>query len=239
MSTLRPKLVLPDTFEGIHGLRVALSVDLGDWPVDPDVRANTLAAADALRAAGALVEEVGLHIPRADVMRAAAIHYEAIFSAWVAEQCEQHPDEVTAYAPDFVRWCAETAAGGTFLDGLGIEARLYPALGSILERYDALLCPTNGTRGLSADEDYVDTRLEVDGETVAYYEEGLMTAPFNVLSRCPVLSVPSGFADNGVPTGLQIVGRTYDDLTVFRVGAALERERPWLDASERRPPLRA
>ena len=239
ISTLRPKLVLPETFEGVRGLRVALSVDLGDWPVDPDVRANTLAAADALRAAGALVEEVELTVPRADVMRAAAIHYEAIFSAWVAEQCAEHPDEVTVYSPYFVDWCARAADGGTFLDGLEIEARLYPPVGAVLERHDALLCPTNGTHGLLADEEYVERRLQVGGETVGFYEEGLMTAPFNVLSRCPVLSVPSGLAGNGVPTGVQIVGRTYDDVTVFRLGAALERERPWLDVPERRPPSRA
>ena len=36
-----------------------------------------------------------------------------------------------------------------------------------------------------------------------------MTYPFNMLSRCPVLSVPSGHAENGVPTGIQIVGKTY------------------------------
>jgi aspartyl-tRNA(Asn)/glutamyl-tRNA(Gln) amidotransferase subunit A len=54
------------------------------------------------------------------------------------------------------------------------------------------------------------------------YFDAFMTIPFNILSRCPVLSVPSGRAHNGVPTGLQIVGRTYDDETVFRVGAAVE-----------------
>ena len=235
ITTLRPRLVLPATPAGVSGLRVALSVDLGDWPVDADVRANTLAAADALRAAGALVEEVGLAIPRADVMRAAAIHYQAGFGAWIAEQCMRHPEDVTAYAPDFVRWCAQLADGGSHLDGLEIEARLYPPLGDVLERYDALLCPTNGTRGLLADEEYVENRLEVAGETVGFYEEGLMTAPFNVLSRCPVLSVPSGIADNGVPTGVQIVGRTFDDVTVFALGAALARESPWLDVPARRP----
>jgi Asp-tRNA(Asn)/Glu-tRNA(Gln) amidotransferase A subunit family amidase len=47
--------------------------------------------------------------------------------------------------------------------------------------------------------------------------------------------VPAGFATNGVPVGVQIVGRRYDDLTPFRVGAALERARPWLDVPERRP----
>ena len=57
------------------------------------------------------------------------------------------------------------------------------------------------------------------------------------MSRCPVLAVPSGFADNGVPTGVQIVGRTYDDETVFRVGAALEQVQPWFDTPARRPAL--
>jgi Asp-tRNA(Asn)/Glu-tRNA(Gln) amidotransferase A subunit family amidase len=55
----------------------------------------------------------------------------------------------------------------------------------------------------------------------------MMTTPFNVLSPCPVLAVPSGFTSNGVPSGVQVVGRTYDDEGVFRVGAAIERVRPW------------
>ncbi len=59
-----------------------------------------------------------------------------------------------------------------------------------------------------------------------------MTPPFNICSRSPVLAVPSGFADNGVPTGVQLVARPYDDLTAFRAGAALEKMKPWAD---RRP----
>jgi Asp-tRNA(Asn)/Glu-tRNA(Gln) amidotransferase A subunit family amidase len=54
-----------------------------------------------------------------------------------------------------------------------------------------------------------------------------MTTPFNVLSPCPVLAVPSGTASNGVPTGVQIVARTFDDVSAFRIGSALERARPW------------
>ena len=60
-----------------------------------------------------------------------------------------------------------------------------------------------------------------------------MTMPFNIASRCPVLNVPSGFADTGVPTGLQIVARTFDDLTTFRLGAALERANLWNYATTR------
>ena len=55
-----------------------------------------------------------------------------------------------------------------------------------------------------------------------------MSTPFNILAPCPVLAVPSGIApSNGVPTGIQIVARTYDDVTAFRIGAALEQVRPW------------
>ena len=64
-----------------------------------------------------------------------------------------------------------------------------------------------------------------------------MTYPFNVMSRCPVMSVPSGRAANGVPTGIQIVGPTYDDVAVFRAPKAYETARPWLDAAARRPAL--
>jgi len=54
-----------------------------------------------------------------------------------------------------------------------------------------------------------------------------MTSLFNNVSQCPALSVPSGFTGDGLPTGLQIVGRRFDDLTVLDIGAALERAEPW------------
>jgi Asp-tRNA(Asn)/Glu-tRNA(Gln) amidotransferase A subunit family amidase len=126
-----------------------------------------------------------------------------------------------------VEWSLGAIERTSFLEGLELEARIYEPLGKLLERYDALVCPTVGTRGLIAGDDYVDHGLEVGGVALERYLDVLMTPPFNIASRCPVLAVPSGFADNGVPTGVQIVGRTYDDVTAFRVGAALELVRPW------------
>jgi hypothetical protein len=55
--------------------------------------------------------------------------------------------------------------------------------------------------------------------------------------RCPVLAVPSGFTASGMPSGVQIVGQPFDDLTVLRVGATLGRARSWLDWGRRRPAL--
>ncbi len=237
--SLRPRLELPEELSGVEGLRVAVSVDLGDWPVDPEVRRNTLELAFSLRDQGAVVEEVDLHLPQDEVLRAAAIHFHLGFGAWIESVCTEHADLVTDYALGFDRWSAEAAAGGTLLEQHDIEGRLYPRLGELLERYDALVCPTAGTRGLAAGDSYLDHGLEVGGRDVDFYFSALLTPVFNLFSRCPVLSVPSGVADNGVPTGIQIVGRTYDDLTPFRVGAACERARPWLGAPERRPPLSA
>jgi amidase len=235
--SLRPGLQLPEELEGIEGMRIAFSTDLGDWPVDEDVRRNTLAMAVALREQGAIVDEVDLHLPQAEIMRAIAIHFHLGFAADVARTNAQHADLVTAYALDFPRWAASSAAGGTLLEKLELEGRLYPRLSSVLERYDALVCTSCGTRGLKAGDDYAGHGLEVGGRVVDYYLEAVLTPAFNVFSRCPVLNVPSGFAGNGVPTGIQIVGRTYDDLTVFRVGAACERARPWLDRQEHLPKI--
>jgi Asp-tRNA(Asn)/Glu-tRNA(Gln) amidotransferase A subunit family amidase len=235
--SLRPKLELPGELPGVEDLRIAVSVDLGDWPVDPEVRRNTLDLAFRLAEEGAVVEEVDLRLPQEEVLRAAAIHFHLGFGDWIESVCAEHPDLVTEYAAGFDRWSSEAAAGGTLLEQHDIEGRLYPRLGELLEHYDALICPTAGTRGFAAGDSYVDHGLEVDGKYVDFYFATLLTPVFNMFSRCPVLSVPSGFGDNGVPTGIQIVGRTYDDLTTFRVGAACERAKPWLDAPDRRPAL--
>jgi len=65
-----------------------------------------------------------------------------------------------------------------------------------------------------------------------------MTTPFNTMSRCPVISMPSGQAKNGVPTGIQIVGRTYSDADVFQAAMAFETAQgPWYRDGGARPKL--
>ena len=183
------------------------------------------------------VDEVDLHLPSAQVHRAAELHFALGFAAWINEMATQHGDLMTAYALDFARWTGEYAHPGAQLEKIEIEAALYPPLGELLEDYDALLCPTCGARGLVAGDDYVGHGLDVGGRHLEHYFVSMLTPTFNILSRCPVLVVPGGFADNGLPVGVQIVGRTYDDVVPFRLGAALEQVRPWLDAAERRPAI--
>jgi len=127
------------------------------------------------------------------------------------------------YTLDLVARCAAAVRETGVYGGVLQEARLLAALGRVHEHFDALLCPTLALPALDAGDDYVDGGPTVDGQRLAHYFEMLLTIPFNVAGRNPVLAVPSGRGSDGVPTGVQIVGRTYDDDTVFHAGAALER----------------
>ncbi len=225
--SLRPKLEIPETLDGIEGLRIGYTVDFGGWPVDADVARNTRDAAEALRDAGATVDEVALTVDHALMNKAAAVHFQTMFAAWIGSVAEEHGDLLNDYAIEFARTTAEDGKDMGVLDGMLIETEMWKPIGDLFERYDVLLAPTMATRGLVAGDGYVGKGLEVGGVMLDSYADTLMTPVFNMFSRCPVLNVPSGFADNGVPTGLQIVGRTYDDVTTFRVGAALERVRPF------------
>ncbi len=232
---MAPKLTIPDKLEGIAGIRVAFVVAPGDYPVDEDVARNTLGAAQAFDEAGAVVEEVELPIERANVLLAASIHLAALMGADIMSEAEAHPDLMMDYALALGRKCEADAQRVSFADGLRLECEVMAAIGRIFEDHELLLMPTLSTHGLVAGDDYGEHALTVGGVALSHYGESMLTLPFNIASRCPVMGVPSGFADNGLPTGLQIAGRPYDDVTVFRAAAAYERVRPWLDTPDKRP----
>jgi aspartyl-tRNA(Asn)/glutamyl-tRNA(Gln) amidotransferase subunit A len=233
--SIRPKLVIPDHLEPISGLRIALSTNLGCYEVDEDVVANTHSAANRLREAGATVEEVSLPWELATINRAARIHFGMIFGPSIQEIYDKHKDELTSYARRFVQE-GEEIPKEEFVKGLELEARIYAPLGALLEKFDALVCPTFAVPALGAEYDSGDP-LVINGRAMTDWLDVLMTVPFNIASRCPVISVPSGRSRDGVPTGLSVIGKTYDDVTVFRIAAAHEQRFPWLDAPERRPTL--
>ena len=226
---------LPLEYGSIKGRRIAFAVTVGDLPLDDDVEANTRAFADVLRAAGAIVEEVTVDIPRTMWMTASMIHFGAIFGASVGQDSAEEAALLTAYAADFARKSGAVIAERTFYEGLEMESAIHRTIGEVMADADALVMPCVASSGWLADDDYVDTRLVVGGVELDDYFESMLTPLFNIASRHPVLSVPSGRAGNGVPTGMQIVGHTFDDVTPFEIGAAVEREMGgwWADPSWR------
>jgi Asp-tRNA(Asn)/Glu-tRNA(Gln) amidotransferase A subunit family amidase len=106
-------------------------------------------------------------------------------------------------------------------------------LGPIFQKYDALICPTVSSPMVPAENWQTHKILLNDRQLTD--TEMTMTALFNLYSRCPVLAVPSGMTNDGLPCGLQIVGRPCDDITVFRIGAAFEVVRPWMKLDKIQP----
>jgi amidase len=153
----------------------------------------------------------------------------------VREIYDAHAADLTSYARRFVTE-SDQVAKADYVTGLALEAGIYTPLGELLEEFDALICPTFAIPALPAEYD-TDQPVQVNGHPHEDWVDVLMTLPFNIASRCPVLSIPSGRSRDGVPTGLSVVGRTYDDVTAFRVAAAHEERFGWLDDPARRPPL--
>jgi aspartyl-tRNA(Asn)/glutamyl-tRNA(Gln) amidotransferase subunit A len=213
----------PPTVTGVGadvtGRRVALCVALGDWPLDAGVEASTRAAAATLAAAGAIVEEVTLPWTVQQIWAAAQAHFAAIMASGIAAIDEAHGDLLSDYTRAFA--ATTNAPGLGFYEGLELEGQLWEPLGRLFQTYDVLLCPTMATAGYVAGEPYLEP-MAVGGGVVPHNILGAMTLPFNILSRCAVVSVPSGLAPNGVPTGVQVVARPYDDVTAFVVAAAVE-----------------
>lgn len=238
IASLRPKLRLPTSYKPIKGWRIAYSLDLGFYEVDKDVAANTKAALDVFRSLGATVEEVDLGWT-VDVLKGAVDHLNHLFGASVGKSLKTHGRLMTTYARDFAKHGAKSKAAD-FLHAMEVAAQAYMSLGPVLEKYDVLICPTTALPAVRADFDPTihDVRINGKKQDIWPIIAWCMTPPFNMLSRCPVLSVPSGHAKNGVPTGIQIVGRTYCDADVFRAGMAYETAvGGWYRSKQGRPAL--
>ena len=212
---LRPKLRIPGELRGVDGWRIGYTPDLG-YDVDPEVRAGVLEAVEALREAGATVEEVAVGWTHGDVEAAARAHFGALFGGSVDEERRAHRDLMSAYTVKFGEESGDVTMAD-YVRGLSVEAEIHAALSRIHRRYRALVGPGFGVAKLRAGDDCLDVDVY----------DFLLTVVFNICSRNPVVSVPSGRTADGVPTGVQIAGRPYDDVSVFRAARALERVRPW------------
>ena len=234
--SLYPKLTLPTEYPDIRGWKIALSMDLGSYTVREDVRRNTLAAADVLRSLGAEVEEVDIGWGP-EVPEACFAYLGHLFGGAMTDALAEHGDKFTSY----VRNIAENATqstGADFVKPLQVAGESYMKLGPLLDKYDCLICPTTAMPAVPADFDSTTDKLVIEEKELESAMGWVMTPPFNMHSRCPVISVPTGFGDEGVPTGMQIVAPTYRDEIAFQAAMAYEDAvGGWYRGAEARPAI--
>ena len=213
---------------GIAGLRVAWSPDLGYALIDPEVR--DIVAKAALR-----FEELGCHVEEAHPDLEDP--WESIVHViWASAFAGLHLHDLDAVRDQIDPGLVRVIEQGLQLSGAEVAIAYarrndyYHAWRQFMERYDLLLTPTLPVTAFTAGDDYPG---QINGQPTTYLSWTAFTYPFNITGQ-PAATVPCGFASDGLPVGLQIVGRWRDDVTVLRASAAFEALAPWAD---KRPPL--
>jgi Asp-tRNA(Asn)/Glu-tRNA(Gln) amidotransferase A subunit family amidase len=202
---------------GVRGLRLALTMDLGYYRVDAEVVGKVKEAARALAGAGAVVTEVELPWRR-EINDAWGLYWAVFLAACFGDHLPAHRNAMDPEVVALIERGFETGAV-EFKRLEEVRTRQWRSLATVFRDHDALLCPTMARPAPSislSDGDF--DRLDRDGR----YDGLDMTCPFNFVPQCPALSLPVGNTRDGLPIGLQIVGRRFDDVSVLRIGATLE-----------------
>ncbi len=213
---------------GVRGLRVAYSDDLGFVEaLDPEVRAACAKAARAFGELGCRVETVrpGWPSPREC--------WGEIFCGGIATRMAPYLDRRGEIEPGLYRIIETTLKNPPtrYVQAWFDRLAWWEHPRRLFETYDLLVTPTIACPPFPVG---LDNPTEIAGKPVPPYGWIPFTFPFNMTGQ-PAASVPCGFTKDGLPIGLQIVGRRFDDATVLRASAAFERARPW---AQHRPPLK-
>lgn len=230
--TISPKLSYPMNYEGISGLKIAFD-PMEKWgvPLDASVKAAMLATVRRLEAMGAVVEEVDLGFRGEDFEMFA----DAIFSTYIGPYCFSAVRRGTHEVTPYLRAIEEKVRGRT---GIGAMCRgddwvLEHSRGvkeKVFRRgFSAILMPTMATPHVPADlcNSSDNECITINGEKHSGRDwRYCFTWPWNLLGWYPVVGVPVGRAEGGVPVGAQVIANAYDDLMAFRVAAALEEGDP-------------
>ncbi len=232
LCTLPQRVRLPLDPEGVRGWKIAFSMDLGYVEVDPEVQENTRAAVATLREMGCQVDEVDLGW-NWGVLDTWMTHWEGLFAAVAGDFLPRWRYEMDPYVVRLLENGLGHSASRLYRCNL-FRGEMWRKLQPVLRRYNALVCPTLAVPAVKADHNDADPDFRINGQPIQAYVGWVMTHGFNLVSQCPVMSVPTGFSSFGIPTGMQIVGRPFDDPSVFRIATAFERAQPWRD---QRPPI--
>ena len=223
IATLRSRVRLDteNTPANLKGWKIAYSMDLGFMEIDRDVERNTLQALDVFRGLGATVEAVDLGWSQ-EIIHAAHAYWSHNWAVTISGLLDTHREDLTDYAVFFIER-ARQSTQADYLKSLQIKVDMYRVFGPLMDRYDLFICPTLATNHIPAEFTWPDSEVQINDKIVITDEEHWsLTFPFNMLSRCPALALPAGVSRNGVPTGIQLVARTYDDRKVMEAGKAFE-----------------
>ncbi|GAA1552120.1 amidase [Kribbella sancticallisti] len=204
--------------DGVAGLRVAYSPNLGFVDNDPEVDALVRTAVEVLAEAGAEVTEVDPGF--SDPVEA----FNVLWFSGAAKVLQAYGDAVDDRVDPGLRRTAAAGAAYTasdYLDATAVRMELGLLMGWFHQRYDVLVTPTLPLTAFPVGQDVPDGWFSPEWTSWTPY-----TYAFN-LTQQPALSVPCGLTSAGLPVGLQVVGPRHGDALVLRVGQAYQAITDW------------
>jgi len=207
------KQPLDRDFTGIH---IAWSSDLGGLPVDPRVTKT-------IEKQRSVFESIGCVIVDDQPDFADADEIFKIWRAWrfelaYAELLETHRDQIK----DTVIWNIEE---GQELTGSQIgqaeikRTKLYHRIREFMEKIEFLILPVSQVPPFEVKQRYI---TEINGVEMGTYIDWMRSCYYISVTGLPAISVPCGFTSEGLPVGIQIVGRHQDDFGVLQLAYAFE-----------------
>ena len=204
-----------------ENVKIAFSPDLGYATVDSEVEEIVRKAAFRLEKF-CEVEEVKLEVPKLEAELTMKVVLEVV--TFMGERMEEW--EKVAFPPYL--GFMPLAQSLTYREYIKIEERkmeLWKALKRVFENYDYLITPTVACKPFEIGKISPD---EINGKFITPIGWMPFTYPFNFTGQ-PAASIPAGFSKEGLPVGMQIVGKRYDDAGVLRISKAFQDISPWQD----------
>lgn len=212
---------------GIAGMRIGVAGAYLRQNVAPAVQAITERALATLEDLGATLVEVDLPPPDGAVAALLAILMPEA-TAWHLPWLRSRPEDYSPAVRERLELGAVTPAV-SYIQAQQARRQITDAFLAAMEQVDLLVTPTGPTAATPLEGDLV-TGDEADPEVLAALIT--FTGPFN-LTGLPAISVPCGFADSGLPVGMQLVARPWSEQTLLTAARAYERATAW---HTRRPP---
>lgn len=233
MAGIRPRLDYPSCYPDLSGWRIAV-----DWgsrlaEVIPSVKEAIAQGISALRGAGCVVEEVDCGFGEEEIF----VFLRGLMSTSIGaliEIADAHPELLSPYVAEMLDQVgpvgpAQAAEAELLLQRWHrqVQHRVFG------QGYRVLLMPTMATPLVRADM-FTSHANNVD----PWEATGLkfaMTWPWNLLNRYPVIEVPLGVVEEGMPSGMQVIGQTFSDRDTFQFASTWSQIMPPLFADGRFP----
>ncbi|MGE3073729.1 MAG: amidase [Dehalococcoidia bacterium] len=216
--TQSPDRFLANLDRDFRGTRIALSNDFGGLPVDPHIQAAIESTRSVFAGLGCVIEDACPDLSEA---------YEA-FQAFRAvnlvetrgQLLETHRDQLK----DTAIWNIEKGlalTGAEVANAGRLRTRVFNTMKAFMDRYEFLIVPVNQVPPFSVDVPYP---ISINGVPMETYIDWMKSCFYITVTGHPAISVPCGFTPEGLPVGVQIVGRYRDEFGVLQLAKAFERE---------------